>query len=94
MRVMDLHRLFTEHPESVGETYGEHMVRASCFGGRMVVAGLACMMHALLPFIFVRTGSQAIEELNARMLATRRRTAASQTPASQAPVIAGERLRL
>lgn len=77
---MNLHRLFTEHPESVGETYGEHMVRASCFGGRMVLAGLACMVHALLPFSFVRTGSQAIDELHARMQATRR--AASQTPVS------------
>jgi hypothetical protein len=71
---MNLHRLFTEHPESVGETYGEHMVRASCFGGRMVVAGLGCMVHALLPFIFVRTGSRAIDELHARMQATRRST--------------------
>jgi hypothetical protein len=77
---MNLHRLFTEHPESVDESYGEHMVRASCFGGRMVLAGLACMVHALLPFIFIRTGSQAIDELYARMQATRRRAAASQRP--------------
>jgi Family of unknown function (DUF6356) len=82
MDSMNLHQLFTEHPESVGETYGEHMVRASCFGGRMVLAGLACMVHALLPFIFVRTGSQAIDELHARMQATRRAAAASQTPVS------------
>ena len=70
---MNLTRPFTEHPESVGESYGEHLVRATCFGGRMVVAGLACMLHALLPFVFVRTGSVAIEELNARMQATKRR---------------------
>jgi hypothetical protein len=81
MGSMNLHRLFTEHPESVDETYGEHMVRASCFGGRMVLAGLACMVHALLPFIFVRTGSQAIDELHARMQATRR-VAASRPPVS------------
>jgi hypothetical protein len=79
---MSLHRLFTEHPESVDETYGEHMVRASCFGGRMVVAGLACMVHALLPFIFVHSGSQAIDELHARMQATRRRAATSKPPVS------------
>ena len=66
---MDMHRLFTEHPESVGETYGEHLVHASYFGIRMVLAGLACMVHAALPFLFVRTGSQAIAQLNARMLA-------------------------
>ena len=77
---MNLQRLFTVHPESVGETYGEHLVRASCFGGRMVVAGLACMLHALLPFMFVHTGSQAIDELHARMQATRRRAAASPAP--------------
>ena len=79
---MGLQRLFTEHPESVDETYGEHMVRASCFGGRMVVAGLACMMHALLPFIFVHSGSEAIDELHARMQATRRRAALSKSPVS------------
>jgi len=41
----------------------------------MVVAGLACMVHAVLPFVFVRTGSQAIEELNAEMLAVKRAAA-------------------
>jgi hypothetical protein len=71
--LMNIHRLFTKHPESVGESYGEHLVRATCFGSRMVVAGLACMLHALLPFVFVRTGSQAIDELHAQMQATRRR---------------------
>ena len=70
---MSIHRLFTEHPESVGETYAEHLARAALFGGRMVVAGLACMLHALLPFVFVRTGSQAIDELHAQMQATKRR---------------------
>jgi Family of unknown function (DUF6356) len=85
---MDFNRLFTEHPESVGETYGEHMVRASCFGGRMVLAGFACMLHAALPFIFVRTGSETVNELHARMLATKRGTPA------QAPAIDGERLPL
>lgn len=78
---MDLHRLFNEHPASVGETYTEHMARAWCFGGRMMLAGLACMVHSLLPFIFVRTGSEAVEELNARMLATKRRAAATAAPA-------------
>jgi hypothetical protein len=58
------------------------MVRASCFGGRMVVAGLACMVHALLPFVFVHSGSQAIDELHARMQATRRRAATSKPPVS------------
>jgi hypothetical protein len=70
---MNFHRLFTEHPESVGETYGEHLVRATVFGARMVMAGIACMVHALLPFVFVRTGSVAIEELHAQIQAVKRR---------------------
>ena len=87
---MDMHKLFTEHPESVGETYGEHMVRATSFGGRMVVAGLACMLHAWLPFIFVRTGSLAINELHARMQATVRRASSEAHGASSQLASAGE----
>jgi hypothetical protein len=68
---MSLMRAFTEHPTSVGESYGEHMGRALCFGARMVFAGFACLVHAVLPFLFVRTGSQAIAELNERMILKR-----------------------
>ena len=63
MFLMDLQRLFTEHPQSVGETYGEHLVHASYFGGRMILAGLGGTLHALVPFPFVRPGRQAIEQL-------------------------------
>jgi len=69
---MSLLRAFTEHPASVGESYGEHLFRAVCFGTRMVFAGLACLLHGVLPFLFVRTGSRAIAELNDRMVVNRR----------------------
>ena len=68
---MDLIRAFTEHPASVGESYTEHLVRAACFGTRMMLAGLACLIHGVLPFLFVRTGSRAITELNERLIAAR-----------------------
>jgi hypothetical protein len=68
---MDLTRAFTAHPASVGETYTEHLVRAVCFAARMMLAGLACLIHGVLPFLFVRTGSRAITELNERLIATR-----------------------
>ena len=71
---MNLIRAFTEHPASVGESYTEHMAQAGCFGIRMIAAGIACLVHALLPFLFVRTGSAAIAELNDRMVVSRRRT--------------------
>jgi hypothetical protein len=68
---MNLIRAFTEHPATVGESYGEHLFRAMYFGTRMVFAGLACLVHAVLPFLFVRTGSRAIAELNDRMVVRR-----------------------
>lgn len=70
---MSTMRLFTDHPESVGESYGEHLVTATGFGARMVLAGLACMVHAFLPFLFVKTGSHQISGLYDRMVANRRR---------------------
>ena len=69
---MNLIRSFTEHPASVGESYSEHLFRAVYFGTRMVFAGIACLVHGVLPFLFVRTGSRAIAELNDRMVVNRR----------------------
>ena len=71
-----INRLFSEHPASVGESYGEHLLQASSFGGRMILAGLACLVHGLLPFLFVRTGSAAIAALHTRMITHRSRAAA------------------
>ena len=68
---MNLIRAFTEHPASVGETYTEHLVKAVCFGTRMMLAWIACLVHGVLPFLFVRTGSRAIADLNERMIANR-----------------------
>ncbi len=62
---------FTEHPASVGETYVEHMGVAASFGWRMFIASLACFVHAVLPFAFMRTGSKAIAELHERMVRNR-----------------------
>ena len=64
MRLLDA---FTGHPTAVGETYGEHLAFAAGTGGRMVLAGLACMVHGLLPFLFVRTGSRTIVDLHERV---------------------------
>ncbi len=66
-------RYFNDHLASVDETYFEHMGVATTFSARMFVASLACPIHAILPFMFVRTGSAAIETLHDRMVANRRR---------------------
>jgi len=62
---------FTDHPHSVGETFGEHFMFASSFGARMVAGGLACFVHGFFPFLFVRTGSKTVLALHARMSGAR-----------------------
>ena len=78
---------FTEHPASVDETYAEHMGVAFGFALRMFLGSLACLVHAFLPFLFVKTGSETIAELHERMVTHRRRHApgrlAAQSAASQ-----------
>jgi hypothetical protein len=68
-------RLFLDHPRSVGETYLEHMGSAGRFGSRMILAGVACMLHGLFPFLFVKTGSNAVRTLHDTMVVNRRRAA-------------------
>jgi len=77
---MDIQRLFTEHPASVGETYWGHLARACWFSGKMFLGAGACLVHAILPFLFVKTGSTAITELYSAMV-TNRRAAASRAAA-------------
>ena len=57
----------TEHLEEVGETYLQHLAHAVGFAVAMLVGALACLVHALLPFLFVRTGSDCIRRLHRQM---------------------------
>ncbi len=58
---------FTEHCRSVGETYGQHFMFATSFGAQMVFGGMACIVHAVLPFCFLRTGSTTVLKLYERI---------------------------
>lgn len=68
-------RLLTEHPNSVGESYGEHMLSALSFAGWMALAAVLCLCHALLPWLFCRSGSAIIERLHNRMVVNRAKVA-------------------
>ncbi len=68
-----LRKMFTEHPASVGESYFEHLGQALGFATRMFFGSLACLVHAFLPFLFVKTGSRCIGELHDRMVTKRDR---------------------
>jgi hypothetical protein len=70
---MSIRTLFTAHPNSVDESYTRHLAMASGFGLRLIVAGLACLVHGIFPFLCTRTGSDAIRELHTRMVTHRQR---------------------
>jgi hypothetical protein len=62
-------RIFLSHPRSVGESYTEHAGVAAKFGVTMVVGGLACILHAIVPAVFPRVASDRVKRLYAQMVA-------------------------
>ena len=63
--------LLTDHPNSVGEGYFEHMGQAMSFSAPLFLAAIACLGHAFLPFLFEKTGSKVITNLHDRMVTNR-----------------------
>ena len=61
---MKLPRKFTEHPESVGETYFEHMAFAAGMSAKLLKAAACCAIHAVMPWRHCTTGSTAIKEMH------------------------------
>ena len=71
-----MQKLFTQHPETVGETYFQHMYSASSFGVKMLGGALCCFVHAILPFMFEKKGSRIITDLHDAMITNRHRSPA------------------
>ena len=55
-----------EHLESVDESYFEHLGFASSVGLLLIVSGLACILHGLVPAWFMDRGSRTVRKLYAR----------------------------
>ena len=66
-----LGRLFIDHPNEVGESYGEHLAIAAGFGISMVAGGLACIVHSIVPALCEKTASGIVRDLYNRMDARR-----------------------
>ena len=64
---MEIRRHFTEHPASVGETYGEHFRVAAGFAGSLAVAAMAAAVHAVVPSRCTPTASSRIIALHEQM---------------------------
>ncbi|WP_136443913.1 DUF6356 family protein [Pacificoceanicola onchidii] len=60
-------RIFVDHPQSVDETYFQHMRFAGWFAVRLLLAGGAALVHAIIPCLFEKTGSRMISEMHDRL---------------------------
>jgi hypothetical protein len=79
-----LDRLFAEHPREIGETYSEHASHAGYIGTRMLLAGLACLVHAVVPGLFIRTASNTVDGIIELMA---KRTAHSPDSSAAVPAV-------
>jgi|TARA_B110000967_G_scaffold107982_1_gene110671 hypothetical protein len=59
-----IYKLFTDHPKSQGESYFQHMVCAATYGFKMILSGIAVIIHSIFPFIFKTTASDCAKEIN------------------------------
>jgi len=66
-----LSKLFFDHPEAVNESYGTHFGNAFSFAAVMFAGSIACLVHALIPGLFQKTGSRIIARLHDRMVVHR-----------------------
>lgn len=79
---------FVDHPANVGETYRQHLRFAAGFGGSMLGGGLACLVHAFLPFLFQTRGSRTVRMLH-RLLDSRLPMASPASPDPDAAALPG-----
>ena len=80
-----LSRLITEHPNEIGETYREHAGHALHIASRMIFCGSACLVHALVPGLFGRTASTAVEDIQSLMEERSSKAAAAFPPTQASP---------
>ena len=60
-------RVFLAHPETVDETFLEHMVFALRFAGLLFAAAFAALVHAFIPCLFEKTASRILTDLHGRI---------------------------
>jgi len=74
-RVVD--RLFLEHPRSLGMSWAGHGVGALGIGAKLIGAGAACVVHAVVPGWFTQTAGKTVTHMYDHM---ERRRAGSINP--------------
>ena len=58
-----LGRLFNDHPRSLGMTWASHGAGAAVIGARLVGAGVACLIHSLVPAWFTQSAGRTVTDI-------------------------------
>ena len=72
-----LGRLFLDHPRSLGMSWAGHGAGAVKIGGELIGAGMACLVHALVPGLFSQTAGKTVTRIYQYMM---ERKAAAANP--------------
>ncbi len=56
-------RLFSDHPRSLGMTWASHASGAAAIALRLIGAGVACLVHALVPALFTQTAGRTVTDI-------------------------------
>jgi len=72
-----VHRLFLDHPRSLGMSWAQHGAGAVVIAATLVGAGVACLVHALVPGWFTQTAGKTVSRMHDHMV---RRRADSANP--------------
>lgn len=59
--------MFLDHPRALGMSWLGHALGAVGIGARMVGAGLACIVHAVVPGLFTETAGKTVVDLHRHM---------------------------
>lgn len=52
-----------KHLKEVNEKYFKHLIEASLISLSLMVASIACILHAIFPFIFTNTASTIMRKI-------------------------------
>jgi uncharacterized protein DUF6356 len=58
-----VHRLFREHPRSLGMTWAGHGAGAVRIGAELLGAGCAAIVHAVVPGLFTETAGRTVTRI-------------------------------
>lgn len=70
-------RMFTDHPRSLGMSWASHGIGAVGIAVRLIGAGLACLIHALVPAWFTQTAGKTVTQMHDEIV---RRKAGAANP--------------